>query len=253
MTTSISDHILIVTGATSGFGRAIATKFAASGAHVVAVGRRMDRLDELATEFESLIHTVQLDLRDLSAVANAFANLPPPYDKPTVLVNNAGLALGLESASDSKLNDWINMIETNITGLTAVTHAVLPGMVARGHGHIINMGSVAGTYPYPGGNVYGATKAFVHQFSLNLRADLVDKNIRVTSLEPGASKTEFSEIRFNDKTKASMFYDGFEALTAENIAEIVFFAATLPDNVNINVLELMPTKQAFKGFSVHRT
>ncbi len=254
MTTTASDHVLIVTGATSGFGRAIAVKFAKAGAHVVAAGRRQDRLDELAAEVQGLIHTVKLDVRDLSAVANAFANLPAPFDAPTVLVNNAGLALGLEGAHEAKLDDWQRMIDTNITGLTAVTHAVLPGMVARGHGHIINMGSVAGTYPYPGGNVYGATKAFVHQFSLNLRADLVDKNIRVTSVEPGAAETEFSEVRFgDDRAKAAMFYEGFEALTAENIAEIVFFTATLPESVNINVLELMPTNQAFAGYSVHRT
>ena len=126
-------------------------------------------------------------------------------------------------------------------------------MVERGHGHIINLGSVAGTYPYPGGNVYGATKAFVHQFSLNLRADLVDKNIRVTSVEPGAAETEFSEVRFgNDKAKAAAFYKGFGALSAEDVADVIFFAATLPESVNINVLELMPTAQAFAGYAVHR-
>ena len=248
-----ADHVVIVTGATSGFGRATAKKFAKAGAHVVMAGRRQERLAKLKDEFGDLVHVVPLDVRDNAAVAVAFTDLPAPFDAPTVLVNNAGLALGLEPADKADLEEWTRMIDTNVTGLTTVTFAVLRGLVERGHGHIINLGSVAGTYPYPGGNVYGATKAFVHQFSLNLRADLVDKNIRVTSVEPGAAETEFSEVRFgNDKAKAAAFYKGFGALSAEDVADVIFFAATLPESVNINVLELMPTAQAFAGYAVHR-
>ena len=247
-----SSHTVIVTGATSGFGSATAQKFAEAGAHVVVAGRREERLAALKDQFGDLIHAIPLDVRDNAAVAVAFSDLPPPFDAPTVLVNNAGLALGLQPADKADLEEWTRMIDTNITGLTTVTHAVLPGMVDRGHGHIINLGSVAGTYPYPGGNVYGATKAFVHQFSLNLRGDLVDKNIRVTCVEPGAAETEFSEVRLGDRGKAAEFYKGFKPLSAEDVAEAVFFAATLPEHVNINVIEMMPTAQAFAGYSISR-
>lgn len=252
MTSTAAEHVVFVTGATSGFGRAIARRFAAAGAHVAASGRRQDRLDALAAEFKDHIHTFILDVRDQDAVAAAVATLPPPFESVTVLVNNAGLALGMESADKADLDDWTRMIDTNVKGLAAVTHAVLPGMVARGHGHVINIGSVAGTYPYPGGNVYGGTKAFVHQFSLNLRADLVDKNVRVTSVEPGMAETEFSLVRTGEPEKAAAIYRGTKPLTAEDIADVVFFAAMLAEHVNINVIELMPTRQAFAGYAVSR-
>jgi NADP-dependent 3-hydroxy acid dehydrogenase YdfG len=194
-----------------------------------------------------------LDIQDRDAVAAAIDGLPADFAAIDVLVNNAGLALGLDAAPSANLDDWDTMIDTNIKGLTYCTRAVLPGMKARGRGHVINIGSVAGTYPYPGGNVYGATKAFVHQFSLNLRADLVADNIRVTSVEPGLAETEFSLVRFKgDADKAKGPYAGLKPLTGDDIAEAVHWVATLPDHVNINLVELMPTRQAFGPFAFSR-
>ena len=170
-----------------------------------------------------------------------------------MLVNNAGLALGLEPAQEAKLDDWTTMIETNINGLVYCTRALLPGMCARNEGHVINLGSVAGSYPYPGGNVYGATKAFVTQFSLNLRADLLGKNVRVTCVEPGMAETEFSLVRFKgDEGKAAGVYAGLEAMTPEDVAETTFFVATLPRHVNVNRIEVMATIQAFNPFAFHK-
>ncbi|MDA1132042.1 MAG: SDR family NAD(P)-dependent oxidoreductase [Proteobacteria bacterium] len=247
-----STHVALVTGATSGFGRAIAERFAAAGARVVAVGRRAERLNELAASFGDRVHPLCLDVRKPDAVFAAVAGLPPEFAAVTVLVNNAGLALGLEPAHETDWADWDNMIATNVRGLAAMTRAVLPGMVARKRGHVINIGSVAGAYPYPGGNVYGGTKAFVHQFSLNLRADLLGTRVRVTSIEPGMAQTEFANVRFGDDTKADAVYAGAEPLTAGDVADVVLYAASLPPHVNLNVVELMPTGQAFGPFTVHR-
>jgi len=250
---SSGDLTVLVTGATAGFGEATARRFAAEGSKVVLAGRRTDRLDALKSELGGNAHALTLDIQDRDAVAAAIDGLPADFAAIDVLVNNAGLALGLDAAPSANLDDWDTMIDTNIKGLTYCTRAVLPGMKARGRGHVINIGSVAGTYPYPGGNVYGATKAFVHQFSLNLRADLVADNIRVTSVEPGLAETEFSLVRFKgDADKAKGPYAGLKPLTGDDIAEAVHWVATLPDHVNINLVELMPTRQAFGPFAFSR-
>jgi 3-hydroxy acid dehydrogenase/malonic semialdehyde reductase len=244
---------VLVTGATAGFGEATARRFAAAGNKVILAGRRMDRLEALTGELGGNAHPLELDVQDRAAVVAAIADLPAEFAAIDVLVNNAGLALGLDPAQSANLDDWDTMIDTNIKGVTYCTRAVLPGMKARGRGHVINIGSVAGTYPYPGGNVYGATKAFVHQFSLNLRADLVAENIRVTCVEPGLAETEFSLVRFKgDAEKAKGPYAGLKPLGGEDIAEAVYWVATLPGHVNINTLELMPTNQAFGPFAFSR-
>ena len=250
---NVADQVVMVTGATSGFGQATARKFARAGARVIATGRRSDRLAALRQELGDRLHVAELDMRDEQAVLNTVAHLPPAFREISILVNNAGLALGLEPADRAKLDDWIQMIDTNVRGLAILTRAVLPGMVERKRGHIVNMGSIAATYPYPGGNVYGGTKAFVHQFSLNLRADLVDKNVRVTVIEPGMAETEFSLVRFEgDEAKAAAVYKGVEPLSGEDIADTIFWVTTLPPHINVNVLELMPTQQAFGPFAVSR-
>ncbi|MDC9620187.1 bifunctional NADP-dependent 3-hydroxy acid dehydrogenase/3-hydroxypropionate dehydrogenase YdfG [Xenorhabdus sp. XENO-7] len=246
--------IVFVTGATSGFGEAIARKFIKHGSVVIATGRRKERLDRLKTELGENFHPIQLDVRDRNAIEKVVQELPDTLRDVDVLVNNAGLALGLEPAHQANPDDWEIMIDTNTKGLVNMTHALLPNMVQINRGHVINIGSTAANWPYAGGNVYGATKAFVKQFSLGLRADLQGKNIRVTDIEPGlVGGTEFSQVRFkgNDE-KVSKTYDGAEALTPDDIAEAVFWVATLPSRVNINTLEMMPVCQSFAGLSVHR-
>jgi NADP-dependent 3-hydroxy acid dehydrogenase YdfG len=246
-------HVVFITGASSGFGAAIARRFAKDGARLVLAARRTDRLDALARELDAPVHTVTLDVRDRAAVEGAVASLPAEFAAISILVNNAGGALGLEPAHEANLDDWDTMVDTNCKGLMYVTRAVLPGMVARDRGHVINLGSVAGTYPYPGGNVYGASKAFVEQFSLDLRADLAGRRVRVTNIEPGMAETEFSLVRFKgDEAKARAVYQGFPPLTADDIAEAVHWCATLPAHVNVNRLELMSVMQSFAGFSVKR-
>jgi NADP-dependent 3-hydroxy acid dehydrogenase YdfG len=250
---SLESKTIFITGATAGFGHAFAKRFAKEGARIVASGRRSDRLSELKKELGDKVHTLVLDVRDQKAVEDAIAKLPKAFNTIDILINNAGLAMGLGKVPDTLLSDWEQMVDTNIKGVLYCTNAILPAMVKRGSGHIVNIGSVAGNYPYPGGNVYGATKAFIKQFSLNLRADLVDKNIRVTNIEPGMAETEFSLVRLHgDAAKASEVYAGVEALTADDIANSVLFAITSPAHVNINAIELMPTQQAFAGFAVHR-
>lgn len=248
-----SELTVLVTGATAGFGEATTRRFISAGAKVIGTGRRQDRLDALKAELGEAFHPLPLDVRDSEAVLAAPDALPDNFSAVDVLVNNAGLALGLEGGDQANLEDWRTMIETNCLGLAACSRAFLPGMVARDRGHIFNIGSVAGSYPYPGGNVYGATKAFVHQFSLNLRADLIGKNVRVTSIEPGLAETEFSLVRFKgDSDKAATPYQNIKPMSADDIAEAIFWAATLPRHVNINVIELMPTMQAFSPFNFHR-
>ncbi len=246
--------IVLVTGATAGFGRAIAERFIARGDKVVAAGRRAERLAELVKELGANLLPLELDVRDRAATEAAIASLPADFAAVDVLVNNAGLALGMEPADRASVDDWDNMIDTNVKGLTYVTRAVLPGMVERGRGHIVNMGSIAASYPYPGGNVYGGTKAFVRQFSLNLRADLVGRGVRVTDIEPGlCGGTEFSTVRFHgDEEKAAGVYKGVQPLTAEDIAEAVHWVTTLPAHVNINTIELMPVNQAAGPLAVVR-
>jgi 3-hydroxy acid dehydrogenase/malonic semialdehyde reductase len=244
---------VLVTGASSGFGAAVARRFAADGARVIITARRADRVRDLADALGPLVLPLALDVRERDAVNAAIASLPAEFAAIDLLVNNAGLALGLNPAQDAELDDWDQMIDTNCKGLVYCTRAVLPGMVARGRGHVINLGSVAGTYPYPGGNVYGSTKAFVHQFSLNLRSDLHGTGVRVTCVEPGMAETEFSLVRFGgDQGKADATYAGMQPLTADDIAESIHWAATLPGHVNVNTIELMATAQSFAPFQVAR-
>jgi 3-hydroxy acid dehydrogenase / malonic semialdehyde reductase len=240
---------VLVTGASSGFGAAIVRRFAAGDFRVIAAARREDLLADLAKETGAV--PVTLDVRDTPSVEATLAGL----GEVDVLVNNAGLALGLDPAQRADLGEWEQMIQTNCTGLVTCTRAVLPGMVERGRGHVINMGSIAASYPYPGGNVYGATKAFVRQFSLNLRSDLHGTGVRVTCIEPGmAGGTEFSLVRFGgDQAKADAVYDGVQPLSAEDVAEAVFWSASLPPHVNINTIELMPVAQSFAPLQVART
>ena len=248
--------IVLVTGATAGFGLAIARRFAADGARIVAAGRRRDRLEALAAELGGAdrAHALPLDVSDRGAVAAAVAALPDAFAAVDVLVNNAGLARGLEPAQTADLADWDAMVDTNVKGVMYVTRALLPGMVARDSGHVVNIGSTAAEWPYPGGNVYGATKAFVRQFSLNLRADLFGTRVRVTDIEPGlVGGTEFSNVRFKgDDAKAAGVYQGTEPLTPDDIADAVHWVATRPARVNVNTLQVMPVSQSFAPLRIHR-
>jgi 3-hydroxy acid dehydrogenase/malonic semialdehyde reductase len=248
--------IVLITGASAGFGASIARVLAAEGHRIIATARRTDRLQALAEELggDSVL-PLAMDVTDRAAVASAIAGLPPAWAAIDVLVNNAGLARGLSPAQEAKLDDWEAMIDTNIKGVTYVTRAVLPGMVARDRGHIVNMGSVAGTWPYPGGNVYGATKAFVRNFSLNLRTDLLGTKVRVTNIEPGlVSGTEFSAVRFDgDQDRAANVYANTTPLTSEDVAETVRWVVSLPAHFNVNTIEIMPVVQAFAGLKVVKT
>ena len=252
------EHTVLVTGATAGFGEATARRFLANGHRVVAVGRRAERLEALKSslpvEQQKKLFTMVVDVCDSAQVDALATTLPTEFSKVTVLVNNAGLALGLEPAYQAKISDWDQMIDTNIKGLVHMTRAFLSGMVERKCGHVINIGSVAGLYPYPGSNVYGSTKAFVKQFSLNLRADLIGTPLRVTCIEPGLSSgTEYSNVRFKgDDEKAEKVYEGVHALSADDIAEAIYWTATLPVHMNINALEVMPVQQSFAGTTLHR-
>lgn len=247
--------IILVSGATAGFGAAIARRFVAEGHRVIGAGRRADRLAALRDELgaERLL-PLALDVQDRAAVAAALAGLPAGWAEIDVLVNNAGLALGVAPAQTADLDAWDTMVDTNVKGLMYLTHAVLPGMVARDRGHVVNMGSAAANWPYPGGNVYGATKAFVRQFSLNLRSDLHGTRVRVTDIEPGlVAGTEFSVVRFGgDAAKAAAMYDNADPLLPEDIAEAVHWVASQPARVNVNTLELMPVTQSFARLAVHR-
>ena len=254
-TEKIMDQTILITGATSGFGKACAKLFAKNGWKLIICGRREERLQNLQQSFPgTAIFSSFLDVRDRQKVEQFINNLPDEYKNIDVLVNNAGLALGLEPAQEADLDDWELMIDTNIKGLGYLTRTVLPGMVERNRGHIINIGSVAGTWPYPGGNAYGATKAYVKQFSNNLLADLLGTQIRVTNIEPGLAETEFSVIRFHgDKAKADDVYKGTKPLTGKDIAEIIYWVATVPHHININSVEVMPVCQSWSPFAIHRT
>jgi 3-hydroxy acid dehydrogenase / malonic semialdehyde reductase len=250
----MTQQTVFVTGASAGFGDAIARRFVAEGARVIAVARSADKLEKLAAELGDAVLPVVLDVSDPEAVKTAVGALAGNWREVDVLVNNAGLAKGLEPAHKADLQDWDEMIATNVRGLAHVTRALLPGMVERGRGHVINLGSIAGTYPYPGGNVYGATKAFVHQFSLNLRSDLHGTGVRVTNVEPGmVGGTDFSKVRFDgDQAKADKVYEGTTPLTPDDVAESVYWAASQPKHVNINVIELMPVVQSFSALQIYR-
>lgn len=247
--------IVLVTGASSGFGAEIARTFVNHGHQVIIAARREERLQDLAAELGDDCLAVTMDVTSKTSVEDALAVLPQSWRQVDVLINNAGLALGTAPAHQALLDDWETMIATNCTGLVTLTRAVLPSMVSRGSGLIINIGSIAGRYPYPGGNVYGATKAFVEQFTLNLRADLVGTGVRATNIAPGlCGGTEFSNVRFKgDDGKAAAVYEGTTPLTARDVAETAFWVATLPPHVNINQIEMMPVCQGFSPFAIQRT
>ncbi len=241
-----------VTGVTAGFGAAMARRFTAGGWRVAGAGRRADRLEALRDELGDAFHSMPLDLRDAAALAAAVDGLPPAFAQVDLLVNNAGLAQGLVPAQEAELADWRTMTGVNIDALLAVTHRLLPALVRR-RGAVVNLSSVAASYPYRGGAVYGATKAFVLQFTLNLRADLHGTGVRVTSIEPGMCETEFTLVRNGgDQAASDALYRGVNPITAEQIADAVWWVATLPPNMNVNRLELMPVNQDFAGFAVHR-
>ena len=251
----MSGQTIFITGASAGFGAACARIFAGPGTRLILTARRIEPLLALQEELSGLaeVHIVALDVRDRDAVQEAVESLPERFKEIDVLINNAGLALGLEPAHKVDLGDWEIMVDTNIKGLMYCTRLILPGMVARNRGHIVNIGSTAGAWPYPGGNVYGGTKAFVTQFSLNLRCDLLGTRVRVTCIQPGMAETEFSKVRFKgDKDKASQVYAGTDPLTAEDIAETVQWVVNRPAHVNINTLELMSIDQAWGPFAIHR-
>jgi serine 3-dehydrogenase len=243
---------VLITGATSGFGRATAQRFAAEGWNVIATGRRADRLQTLQDSLGDRVHTLTFDIRDADAMQAALATLPDDFQGIDLLVNNAGLALGTAPAQGADLGQWRQMIDTNVTALVTLTHALLPGLIER-RGAIVNVSSIAATYPYTGGNVYGATKAFLSQFSLGLRSDLHGTGVRVTSIEPGLAETEFTLVRTSGNQSASdQLYAGAQPITDADIADAIWWVANLPPHLNINRLELMPVSQSFAGFQIHR-
>ena len=245
---------ILITGATAGFGKACAELFSDNGWKLILTGRRKDRLQELQEKYgKANVHIAVFDVRDRQQVEAAIQEIPKEFQDIDILLNNAGLALGLGPAQEADLDEWETMIDTNIKGLLFMTRKILPMMVARGTGHVINLGSVAGSWPYPGGNAYGGTKAFVQQFSRNLRTDLQGTGIRVTNIEPGLAESEFSVVRFGgDAEKAAKVYEGTKPLTPIDIAEIIYWTASRPAHVNINCVEVMPVCQSWGNFSISR-
>lgn len=248
--------VVFITGATSGFGRAAARKFASEGWAIVITGRREERLKALSDELSPMVpvHYQVLDVRNKEEVDNLVKSLPEPFNTVTCLINNAGLALAPDPAQTVDIKDWHTMIDTNVTGLVNVTHALLPSLIKVGSGaSIINIGSIAGEWPYPGSHVYGATKAFVKQFSHNLRCDLLGTGVRVTDLAPGIAETEFTLVRTKGNQAASdALYRGTQALTAEDVADTMYYLATMPAHMCVNRIEVMPTAQAWSPFAIHR-
>ncbi|POY46835.1 SDR family oxidoreductase [Avibacterium paragallinarum] len=245
---------ILITGASAGFGKAMCEVFINAGYKVIGAARRLEKLTALQNELGENFYPLQMDMNNLTQISTAHSQLPEAFQEIDLLVNNAGLALGLEPAHQANFEDWLTMINTNIVGLTYLTRQILPQMVARKLGHIINLGSIAGTYPYPGGNVYGATKAFVEQFSLNLRADLAGTNVRVTNVEPGlCGGTEFSNVRFKgDDEKAASVYANVQPIQPIDIANTVLWIYQQPPHVNINRIEIMPVAQSFSALNVVR-
>ncbi|MDB6453601.1 SDR family NAD(P)-dependent oxidoreductase [Falsirhodobacter sp. 20TX0035] len=242
---------VLITGATAGFGRETARRFVAGGWKVVGTGRRAERLEELSDELGAGFHGVVFDVTDVAAMRVTLGRLPAEFAAIDLLINNAGLALGTKPVPEVELTDWFTMIDTNTKGLVAITQEVLPTLIER-RGGIINLSSIAGNWPYPGGNVYGATKAFVKQFSLNLRADLHGKGVRVTSLEPGMATSEFTLVRTKGSAEAhDKLYSGANPLTSKDLAETMWWIANLPPHMNVNSLEVMPVSQSFAGLKVH--
>ena len=253
---SLKDKIVFITGASSGIGRSCARAFAVQGAKLILAARRAERLDELSsglkTEHGSEVHVLKLDVRDANAVERSIGGLPPGWRDIAVLVNNAGLSRGLAKLHEGKLEDWEEMIDTNLKGLLYVSRAVIPGMVARGRGHVINIGSIAGHEVYPLGNVYNATKFGVRALTKGLRLDLNGTGLRVTSVDPGMTETEFSLVRFRgDSERAGKVYQGFTPLSPDDIADAVVYCATRPPHVDVAEIVVMPTDQASTTL-VHR-
>lgn len=249
----MNEKTALITGATAGFGQAMVARFAGGGWRVIACGRRAERLDKLVRRFGAdRVHAAAFDVRDARAMEAALDSLPDEFAGIDLLVNNAGLALGTDRAQNCDLAQWRQMIDTNVTALVVLTHALLAGLIER-RGAIVNIGSVAGTYPYTGGNVYGATKAFINQFSQNLRVDLHGTGVRVTNVEPGLAETEFTLVRTGgDQAAANALYAGADPITAADIAETVWWIASLPAHLNVNRIELMPTSQSPAGLQTHR-
>lgn len=252
----MSQPIVVITGASAGIGAAAARRFAKESFHVVLVARRLDKLEQLQKELgRDQASIYELDITSREKVEHTFSAIEHNFGAIDILINNAGSALGLDPAHSSDVNEWSQMIHLNLQGLLYCTRTVLPGMVKRNRGHIVNLGSTAGSYPYPGGAVYCGTKAFVHQFSLSLRSDLLGTRVRVSCIEPGLTGgTEFSKVRFrSDQGKAGKVYEGTEPLQPEDVAETIWFCTQLPPHVNINTIEMMPTCQAFSPLAIHRT
>ena len=245
---------ILITGASAGFGKSACQLFVQNGYRVIGAARRMDKLNALKDELGENFLPLQMDMTDKNSINNALSQIPTEWQEIELLVNNAGLALGLEPAYKADFADWEQMIATNVLGLSYLTRQILPKMVERKNGHIINIGSIAGTYPYPGGNVYGATKAFVKQFSRNLRADLAGTCVRVSNIEPGlCGDTEFSNVRFKwDNEKAAQVYENVEFVTPDDIAEIILWIFRQPKHVNINSIEVMPVAQSYSALSIYR-
>ncbi|MCP9319135.1 SDR family NAD(P)-dependent oxidoreductase [Acetobacter persici] len=254
MTTNNSAPVALVTGATAGFGTAITRQLVKDGYRVIATGRRLERLQALAQELGDAVLPWQLDVSDKAAVRALPSCLPSNWQEVEVLVNNAGLALGVEKAWETNVDDWETMIATNISGIVETTRSLLPGMVSRNRGHLLFLGSTAGRYPYPGSNVYGASKAFVDRFTQNLRSDLLGKSVRVTNVAPGlCGGSEFSQVRLKDNDKAAAVYENTSPLTPEDIAQTVSWIVKCPAHMNVNYIEMMPVCQAAAGLAVDRT
>ncbi|KPN74009.1 MULTISPECIES: SDR family oxidoreductase [Neisseria] len=245
---------ILITGASAGFGEAMCRSFVAAGYHVVGAARRIEKLQALHAEFGERFLPLEMDMTRPDSIDSALQNLPEPFASVDCLINNAGLALGLDAAHKADFSDWQTMIQTNIVGLSYLTRKVLPFMVERKNGYIINIGSIAGTYPYPGGNVYGATKAYVRQFSLNLRADLAGTGVRVSNIEPGlCGDTEFSNIRFKgDNERAAQLYENVQFIRPQDIADTALWLYQRPAHMNVNSIEIMPVAQSFGALPVHR-
>ena len=245
---------VFVTGATSGIGEATCRRFAQAGAKVIATGRRQERLDVLKRDLGQACHAIALDVRDRAAVEAAVAALPEAFGSVNIVVANAGTALDMRPAQSANVSDWEDMVATNVNGLLYTVHALLPAMVARDEGHVVLVGSIAGDYPYPGGNVYGGSKAFVKQFALGLRADLLGANVRITNIEPGMTETDIMLVRFKgDAAKKAQVYEGIQPMTPDDIAETIFWSCTLPRHLNINRMQMMPVMQAFGPIAAKRT
>ena len=251
---NLSDHTVFISGAGAGIGEATARRYLADGARVVALDHRPERLNGLQSEYGERVHSVGADIRDRRAVTEAIHDLPEPFTEITILINNAGIGPGVEPAHQSNLDDWEAIVDTNVKGLLYCTHAILPGMVTRNRGHVVNLASTAATSAYRGGNVYSGSKAFVRQFSFNLRCDLLGTPVRVTAIEPGLTETSFFQVRFRgDEDKAKQTYEGLQPITAAELADVIYYSTTLPPHMNITSLQVVPVQMASAGYAFARS